>query len=441
MKIRKGEQSKEVGVLAWSDVWGPTPVETLGGKRYYITFTDDHSHLTYLCTLRQKSKTFAGYQQFEAWLDRQLAAKVRMLHSDRGGEYLGNEFIMYLKRQGMAQRLTAHDMPQHNGIAERLNRTILERVRALLHASGQPKFLWGEAACHIVWLKNRTPTKVLEGLTPYEVAFGRKPNLSKVREWGSEVYARKERENKLGWRVDKVRWMGIDDKSENAYQVYWPMKRIVTVERNVYWKPMQRNIEGEEERTYLSDATLAYVNDPQPSATIAKSGLLMPQPQATRTPHIPVPDPITAPRPKHTCQPSQRMLDIINSKVLDPTPPQGVQLPDPVAENPKPNSSPAVFEGEGTANQTLAAAAYDDDIKLVLELNETIAEAEALEPTSLTEAKWRPDWPQWEHSIREELATLEKAGTWDLVKPPMGTNIVGSKWVFHAKKDAAGNVV
>ena len=108
-KIREGERSKEVSALVWLDVWGPTPVETLGGKRYYVTFTDDHSCLTYLCTLHQKSETFAAYQQFEAWLNRQLAAKVHMLHLDWGGEYLGNEFVMYLKRQGMAQQLTAHD--------------------------------------------------------------------------------------------------------------------------------------------------------------------------------------------------------------------------------------------------------------------------------------------------------------------------------------------
>ena len=172
VKICESKGSKEVSALAWSDVWGPAPVETLGGKQYYVTFTDDHSRLTYLCALCQKSETFVAYQQFKAWLDQQLVVKVRMLHSDWGGEYLGNEFVMYLKRQGMAQRLTAHDMPQHNGIAEQLNRTILKRVHVLLHASGQPKFLWGEAACHVVWLKNRMPTKVLDGLTPFEVAFG-----------------------------------------------------------------------------------------------------------------------------------------------------------------------------------------------------------------------------------------------------------------------------
>ena len=136
----------------------------------------------YLCMLCQKSETFSAYQQFEAWLDRQLAVKIRMRHSDWGGEYTGDEFVLYLKRQGMVQCLTVHDPPQHNGIAECLNQMILERVRALLHASGLLKFLWGEAAHHVVWLKNRTPTKVLDGLTPYKVAFGRKPDLSCIRE-------------------------------------------------------------------------------------------------------------------------------------------------------------------------------------------------------------------------------------------------------------------
>ena len=67
--------------------------------------------------------------------------------------------------------------------------------------------------------------------------------------------------------------------------------------------------------------------------------------------------------------------------------------------------------------------------------------AEALEPRSLKEAQSRPDWPLWEKAIEEELATLKAAGTWEVVDAPEGVNIVGSKWVFRAKKDAAGNVV
>ena len=235
--------------------------------------------------------------------------------------------------------------------------------------------------------------------------------------------------------------MGVDDKSGNIYHIYWLLKWIITIEHNIYWNPMQCDIEGEEERTYPSDATLAYVNNPQPSATIAKSGLSMPQPQATGTLHILVFDPITTFCLKSTHQPSQCMPDIINSKALNPTSPQGVQLPDPVAENPKPDSSPAMFEGEGTANQILATVAYDDDVKLILKLNETIAEAEALKPTSLSEAQQCLDWPQWEHGIHKELTMLKKTNTWDLVEPPVDANIIGSKWIFHVKKDAARNIV
>ena len=68
------------------------------------------------------------------------------------------------------------------------------------------------------------------------------------------------------------------------------------------------------------------------------------------------------------------------------------------------------------------------------------ADSEALEPRTLVEAKRRPDWPLWEKAIEEELATLKAAGTWKLEEPLPGANIIGSKWVFKAKKDAAGNI-
>src|SRR5258708_2256398 len=68
------------------------------------------------------------------------------------------------------------------------------------------------------------------------------------------------------------------------------------------------------------------------------------------------------------------------------------------------------------------------------------ADSEALEPHSLPEAKRRPDWLLWEKAIQEELATLKTAGTWKLEEAPPEANIIGSKWVFKAKKDATGNI-
>ena len=69
------------------------------------------------------------------------------------------------------------------------------------------------------------------------------------------------------------------------------------------------------------------------------------------------------------------------------------------------------------------------------------AKSEALEPRTLVEAKHRPNWLSWKKALEEELATLKAAGTWRLEEAPPGVNIIGSKWVFKAKKDTAGNIV
>jgi hypothetical protein len=108
------------------------------------------------------------------------------------------EFSEYLKKQGTEQKLTVHDTSAHNGVAEWQNQTILERICALLHASELPKNLWGEAACHVVWLMNRVSTKAVEGRTPFEVVFDKKPDLREVREWGEKVFVRVEEGSKLG---------------------------------------------------------------------------------------------------------------------------------------------------------------------------------------------------------------------------------------------------
>jgi hypothetical protein len=95
-----------------------------------------------------------------------------------------------------------------------------------------------------------------------------------------------------------------------------------------------------------------------------------------------------------------------------------------------------MLEGEGMADWIMAAD-FMEEYAMAAE----IGEAEALEPRSLAEAKHHPDWPLWEKAIQEELGLLREAGTWKLTDAPTGANIVGSKWAFCAKKDAAGNVI
>ena len=77
-------------------------------------------------------------------------------------------------------------------------------------------------------------TKAVEGVMPFEAAFGKKPDLQKVREWGEKVFVRVEGGTKLGGRVQEGRWLGVDMESKGA-RVYWADNKTVTVKRNIYY--------------------------------------------------------------------------------------------------------------------------------------------------------------------------------------------------------------
>ena len=78
----------------------------------------------------------------------------------------------------------------------------------------------------------------------------------------------------------------------------------------------------------------------------------------------------------------------------------------------------------------------DKELAMLIE----VTEAEALKPSSLTEAKCCLDWPDQEQALAEKLTTVHEAGTWEIIEPPSGVNIIGSKWVFRDKKDTDGNI-
>ena len=236
-KERQSDLAEAFGDEIHSDLWGPSRTATIGGRKYYVTFTDDFSRYTRLELLRTKDETLDAYKTFAAWAQTQHNVKIKRLRSDRGGEYTGNDFTKYLKAQGTERRLTTRDTPQHNSVAESLNRRLLECVRAILHHSQLSSALWGEAIMFAIWLKNRTSTRALGNTTPYERLYKNKPDLSGVPEWGQKVWVHSPGGSKLDARAIEGRWVGFDRDSTHAHRVYWPGQRRVTVERDLKFVP------------------------------------------------------------------------------------------------------------------------------------------------------------------------------------------------------------
>lgn len=144
-----------------SDVCGPMEVKTYNGYRYFVTFTDDYTHFTLAYLMARKSEVIEKFQEFKALVEGHFGRSISKLRCDNGGEYIGNEFKDFCKENGIQMIFTVPYTPQQNGVSERINRTLMEKVRAMLHGSGMPKEMWGEALHCAVYITNRCPTNGL----------------------------------------------------------------------------------------------------------------------------------------------------------------------------------------------------------------------------------------------------------------------------------------
>jgi hypothetical protein len=103
----------------------------------------------------------------------------------------------------------------------------------MLHDSQLPKFLWGEATKHAVYLKIRTWTCALGDTTPFEILMKKKPNLANLHPWGCHVRVHDTGGNKLDGRSKIGRWIKFDEETGDGHCIYWADKRSITVERSV----------------------------------------------------------------------------------------------------------------------------------------------------------------------------------------------------------------
>ena len=118
--------------LVHTDVCGPMSTQAKGGYEYFITFTGDYSRYSHVYLMKRKSEAFEKFKEFRAEVENQLGKCIKVIRSDRGGEYLLGDFKDYLTQNRIVSQLTAPGTPQQNGVAEKKNRTLLEMVRSMI---------------------------------------------------------------------------------------------------------------------------------------------------------------------------------------------------------------------------------------------------------------------------------------------------------------------
>nr|GEW55226.1 retrotransposon protein, putative, Ty1-copia subclass [Tanacetum cinerariifolium] len=164
------ERAKDILGLIHTDVCCLFRTMSKEDASYFIACTDDFSRYGYVYLMKHKHEA---------------------IQSDRGGKYLSHEFVNHMKSYGIVSKLTPPYTPQHNGVSERRNRTLLDMVQSMMNLTTLSKSFWGYALESAARILNMVPTKKVER-TPYKIWYGKAPKLSYLRVLGCEVLVKRD---------------------------------------------------------------------------------------------------------------------------------------------------------------------------------------------------------------------------------------------------------
>ena len=218
-----------------SDLWGPSPVASVQGFRYYVVLIDNYSRYSWLYPLTKKSDFFSVFLAFQSLVQNQLLANISSFQCDGGGEFISNQFTKHLQQSGIQQLISCPHKPQQNGLAERKHRHLVELGLSLLFHSKAPQKYWVEAFSTANFLSNLLPhTAIEESTSPYESIYKRSPPYSMLRVFGCSCYPtlRDYAQNKFDPRSLTCVFLGYSEKHK-GYRCLFPATGRVYISRHV----------------------------------------------------------------------------------------------------------------------------------------------------------------------------------------------------------------
>ena len=127
------------GILDYvhSDLWGsPNVTPSLSGCKYFLTFIDGYSKRVWIYFLKTKDEAFQKFEEWKNLVENQTQKKLKCLRTDNGLEFYNSRFDKVCRDTGVKRHKTCPYTPQQNGVSERMNRTIMDKIRSMLHETG-----------------------------------------------------------------------------------------------------------------------------------------------------------------------------------------------------------------------------------------------------------------------------------------------------------------
>lgn len=446
------------------DLWGPTDVRSIdGGFQYALIVVERKTRLKRVFPLRSKEGVPAKLHDFEVEELHPYGHALRSVHSDRGGEFVG-DVREYCKRKGIQFTTSAPNSPAENGLAERCWRSVSERTRCMMMDVKAPKGTWSLAMTTAAHLENRLPTKALGQKSPYEAMSGKKPDLSGMRVWGSAVYVHVEKKDrrKLDPKALEGRLVGYDRES-GAYLVWMLGTRKFRVSRHVEINEMSMWSRGEERQTGGDvDIGLPIWSDvaQTPVVQIANGNG---NEAVNVLPNQPI-DAHLAPYDMDPVGPGEDGLienlggeegevagnagenvvihpRILNSLKTHPNDYGLVRADEQILSQPGVHTRSGAGGGVPAGEIVMAISDEGMDDVRCMEFCSSVVESD--EPKSHKDMLTRSDVAQWTAAEIEEFNALVERGTWELIprSDVHRANVLTSKWTYKLKKTESGEVL
>jgi hypothetical protein len=178
---------------------------------------DDYSGLTWVSLLKEKSEAFKKFKVFKALTENQTGKGLKVVRSDRGGEFSSWNFKYFCDKHGIKREYTIPRNPQQNEVVERQNRSVQQMARSM----NIPQTYWVEEIHTIVHILNKYHLRPHSDKNPYELWLGRPASIKHFKVFGRKCYIKNNDENigKYDDRVDEGMFLGYA-KNSKEYKCY-----------------------------------------------------------------------------------------------------------------------------------------------------------------------------------------------------------------------------
>lgn len=372
------------------DICGPIDPPGINGERYFLVLIlPFSSKLVSVNPLESKSEATNETIKFIKMIERQTSKRITEIRSDNAGEL--RRLKTHCDENGIIQSLTMPYTSNQNPFAERLIQTVTIMATTMINQSGISKTFWPYAVSQAAYILNRLPKESLSWKTPYELAFGTKPDISKIRVFGSEAYVLKKPTelSKLSPRGDKGFNLG---NIQNGYLILLDNERVIQ-SRDVTFNEEKLLSKIQNSKNPSNDST-------QNIITIGSSS-----------------DPLSyaEKNPSQNSSTTQNVSEPVSNEV-----PQNSGLPD---------MSIPLLERNGADN--------DDESDTYHETRGFWTSTKNKEPKNLSQAMSDPLWTE---SVLNEMRGIIQNGSFENAKIPSDKKALTVKPVFTTKLNIGNSI-